>query len=159
MAQQPAKRGLSVPVPATKEEWERLLALAATGDRQAGEITRKLNKSSAAFPGFLSMVFTSAHEEIRQLAAILVRQHVAGHWGKFKEPQHKQWQQQLLEHLLREPRYERVYLSSSAERYTQSACSQIHLSPDRSHCSLDDARRTVARAIAIPISVLPEPSA
>lgn len=115
MAQPPPKRGLTVPLPANQEEWERLLLLAGSGDRGAGDITRKLNKSSAAFPGLMALVLSSSIEAVRQLAAILLRQHVAGHWGKFKDQEHKQWQQSLLEHLLREPRYVSIRSLTCAE--------------------------------------------
>lgn len=102
--QQRGKRELTVPVPASPQEWEALLAQAATGDPKAGELTKKLNKSSVSFPALINLVFTSQHEVIRQLSAILLRQHVAGHWGKFKDVEHKQWQQALLDHLVRDPR-------------------------------------------------------
>lgn len=101
---QPAKRAQSVPMPTSQEEWERLLGLAATGDQVAGEMTRKLSKSSASFPPLFAMLFGSAHEVVRQLSGLLLRRYAAGHWGKFKPEERKQWQQRLLEHQVRDPR-------------------------------------------------------
>lgn len=119
-----AKRSQNVPMPASPQEWENLLGIAAQGDQAAGTLVRKLSKSSASFPALLGLLFQSQHEVVRQLSAILLRQYISGHWGKFKPDEQKQWQARLLEHLVRDPRSAPAQSTPYPARRSPTACSR-----------------------------------
>lgn len=71
--------------------------------KQASDALNKHLKNSIALVCLLEIHYKSPHPELRQLAAVLMRKVIIGHWGKLKQEVQEDFKRILLEVLLKDP--------------------------------------------------------
>eukprot|EP01119_Soliformovum_irregulare_P017178 TRINITY_DN5056_c0_g2_i2.p1 TRINITY_DN5056_c0_g2~~TRINITY_DN5056_c0_g2_i2.p1 ORF type:complete len:1064 (+),score=402.94 TRINITY_DN5056_c0_g2_i2:21-3212(+) len=83
--------------------------LARTQQPNTEEVTKavselnKVLKQSASMMILLQLLVQSQHPEIRQLAGVLLRKKVIGHWSRLPKEQREEFQRLLLESILKDP--------------------------------------------------------
>jgi hypothetical protein len=110
-----------------------VLAATLSADNEARRAAEarlnKLGKDAAVVPALLEQLQRGAADEIRQLAAIILRKRIAAHWLKLQPPTREALKTALLDAIVRESRCARR--TRGARRGSRGAAAHAALPPAR----------------------------